>query len=324
MFFISSSAFSEVTMDRLANATSEPQNWLTHHKTLDGARFVDLDQINKFNVKNMKVAFTIPLGDVAEGSDGLGSHQSTPLVKDGFMYATGLWDVVYKIDLRGDHPSIQWMFDPENDPEIIGNPVTRGAALWGDSVIINTEDGRVISIDDETGEMNWETQIATEQGEGFRAAPLAVDDVILVHNAFGDWGTRGWISGISPEDGSELWRFFTVPAPGEPGSETWTDEAQVAWKTGGAAAWVTGMYDTETQQYFVGTGNPVPMFDPEFRPGDNLYSNALLAINSQTGNLDWHFQYTPGDYLDYDEVGSHILMDVEYDGEMRKQVTHFG
>ena len=324
IFFISSSAFSEVTMDRLANATSEPQNWLTHHKTLDGARFVDLDQINKFNVKNMKVAFTIPLGDVAEGSDGLGSHQSTPLVKDGFMYATGLWDVVYKIDLRGDHPSIQWMFDPENDPEIIGNPVTRGAALWGDSVIINTEDGRVISIDDETGEMNWETQIATEQGEGFRAAPLAVDDVILVHNAFGDWGTRGWISGISPEDGSELWRFFTVPAPGEPGSETWTDEAQVAWKTGGAAAWVTGMYDTETKQYMVGTGNPVPMFDPEFRPGDNLYSNALLAINSQTGNLDWHFQYTPGDYLDYDEVGSHLIVDVEYDGEMRKQVTHFG
>ena len=100
IFFISSSAFSEVTMDRLANATSEPQNWLTHHKTLDGARFVDLDQINKFNVKNMKVAFTIPLGDVAEGSDGLGSHQSTPLVKDGFMYAPGLWDVVYKIDLR--------------------------------------------------------------------------------------------------------------------------------------------------------------------------------------------------------------------------------
>mgnify|MGYP002884437703 FL=1 len=324
IFLFSSTVYSEVNMDRLTNAMSEPENWLTHHKSLDGARYVELNQINRFNVQNMKVAYTIPLGDIAEGSDGLGSHQSTPLVKDGFMYVTGLWDVVYKIDLTGKYPSIVWTFDPENDVDVIGNPVTRGAALWGNAVIINTEDGRVISIDDETGEMNWESVIATELGEGFRAAPLVADGVILVHNAFGDWGTRGWISGVDPADGKELWRFFTVPAPGEPGSETWTDPAQVAWKTGGAAAWVTGTYDPKTKEYFVGTGNPVPMFDPEFRPGDNLYSDALLAIDSQNGNLNWYFQYTPGDYLDYDEVGIHQLVDEMYEGEMRKQVVHFG
>ena len=193
IFLFSSTVYSEVNMDRLTNAMSEPENWLTHHKSLDGARYVELNQINRFNVQNMKVAYTIPLGDIAEGADGLGSHQSTPLVKDGFMYVTGLWDVVYKIDLTGKYPSIVWTFDPENDVDVIGNPVTRGAALWGNAVIINTEDGRVISIDDETGEMNWESVIATELGEGFRAAPLVADGVILVHNAFGDWGTRGCV-----------------------------------------------------------------------------------------------------------------------------------
>ena len=101
IFLFSSTVYSEVNMDRLTNAMSEPENWLTHHKSLDGARYVELNQINRFNVQNMKVAYTIPLGDIAEGSDGLGSHQSTPLVKDGFMYVTGLWDVVYKIDLTG-------------------------------------------------------------------------------------------------------------------------------------------------------------------------------------------------------------------------------
>ena len=120
IFLFSSTVYSEVNMDRLTNAMSEPENWLTHHKSLDGARYVELNQINRFNVQNMKVAYTIPLGDIAEGSDGLGSHQSTPLVKDGFMYVTGLWDVVYKIDLTGKYPSIVWTFDPENDVDVRG------------------------------------------------------------------------------------------------------------------------------------------------------------------------------------------------------------
>jgi alcohol dehydrogenase (cytochrome c) len=323
--FISSSVFAnEVTSDRLKNADSEPQNWLTHHQNLEGYRFTDLNEINRFNVKNLKVAHTIPLGDIAEGSGGLGNHQSTPLVKDGMMYVTGMWNVVYKYDLTGKHPMLLWKFDPESDPDIMGSPVTRGAALYGTAVIINTDDNRVISIDDATGEMNWETQVVSGQYDRLRAAPLVMDDVIMVSNTSGDQGARGWVAGFSPVDGAELWRFWTVPKPGEPGSETWTDADQVAWRTGGAALWVTGMYDVESKQYLVGTGNPSPMFDPEYRPGDNLYSNALLAIDSQTGNLDWYFQYTPGDYLDYDEVGGHIIVDAMYDGEMRKQVGHFG
>ena len=322
--FVSSTVFAEVSSERLRNADSEPHNWLTHHQNLEGYRFTNLNEINRFNVKNLKVAYTIPLGDVAEGSSGLGNHQSTPLVKDGFMYITGMWNVVYKVDLRGGQPKLVWKYDPESDPDIMGNPVTRGAALYDDAVIINTDDNRVVSIDDETGEMNWEVQVSSGQYDRLRAAPLVVDDVIMVINTSGDQGARGWVAGFDPADGSELWRFWTVPKPGEPGSETWTDPDQVAWRTGGAAPWVTGMYDPDTMTYLVGTGNPSPMFDPEYRPGDNLFSNALLAINSQTGNLDWYFQYTPGDYLDYDEVGGHIVFDEMYEGEMRKQVGHFG
>ena len=325
LIFVSGTVFAaDLSNDRLVNAVSEPENWLTHHKTLDGYRFVDLNEINRLNVNKLKVAYTLPLGDVAEGTTGWGNHQSTPLVKDGFLYTVGMWNVVYKFDLRGSIPSLAWSFDPESDPDIMNDPVTRGLALYENAVIINTDDNRVISIDDATGEMNWEHQVESGQYDRLRAAPLVVDDVILVSNTSGDQGARGWVAGFSVDDGSELWKFWTVPKPGEPGSETWTDPEQVAWRVGGAALWVTGMYDPITQTYFVGTGNPSPMFDPEYRPGDNLYSNAILAINSQTGNLDWYFQYTPGDYLDYDEVGGHIIVDEVFQGETRKQLGHFG
>src|SRR5690606_12558788 len=129
---------------------------------------------------------------------------------------------------------------------------------------------------------------------------------ILVANGIGDAGTRGWLSALNPEDGSEIWRTYVIPAPGEPGSETWKDDNN-AWKTGGGGMWTTGSYDPEQKITIWGTANPVPMFDPEFRPGDNLFTNSAIAFDIDSGAMKWYFQYTPNDSWDYDENGVHML-----------------
>ena len=152
-------------------------------------------------------------------------------------------------------------------------------------------------------------------------APLAIKDKIIVGASGGDSGVRDWIAGLDAATGKLLWRKYTIPAPGEPGSETWKDNNN-AWQTGGGAVWVTGTYDPATNQTIWGTGNPVPMFDPTYRPGDNLYTNSAISWDPDTGKMNWYFQYTPGDMWDYDEVGTHILIDGEVAGQPRKLITH--
>ena len=158
--------------------------------------------------------------------------------------------------------------------------------------------------------------------ERFLTAPLVADGIVIVQNGAGDSGTRGWVAGLDVEDGTELWRWYTVPEPGQPGSETWKDDHN-AWKTGGGGVWQTGSYDPATNLYIFGTGNPFPIYDPEYRPGDNLYTNSVVAVDIATGERRWHFQYTPNDSWDYDEVGVHMLYDLEIDGQQRQVVSHY-
>jgi len=153
------------------------------------------------------------------------------------------------------------------------------------------------------------------------AAPLAVNDKIIVGAAGGDAGVRDYVAALDAATGKLLWRKYTVPAPGEPGSETWKGNTN-AWQTGGAAVWVTGTYDPATNQTFWGTGNPVPMFDPFYRPGDNLFTNSVISWDPETGKMNWYFQYTPSDQWDYDEVGTHILIEGNIAGQPRKLITH--
>ena len=199
----------------------------------------------------------------------------------------------------------------------------RGAAFWGNLVISPANwPARVIATDKETGKVVWETNMVFGQAETrITAAPLALKDKIIVGASGGDSGVRDWIAGLDAATGRVLWRKFTIPAPGEPGSETWKD-ANNAWQTGGAAVWVTGTYDPETNQTIWGTGNPVPMFDPTYRPGDNLYTNSAISWDPDTGRMNWYFQFTPGDMWDYDEEGTHILIDSEVAGQPRKLITH--
>jgi alcohol dehydrogenase (cytochrome c) len=322
-----------VSPERLAGAGTDKKdvgNWLMVNKTYDSNRYSPLDQITPKNVSGLKLAFAVPLGGLEPSSFGVGALEGSVLAKDGFLYVSDGWGTPYKIDATsGKAGKIVWICDTgiTKDPTAGILVANRGLALYGNTVITNLSDGRVVACDDSTGQVAWQSQITKNPGEGFDAAPLVIGDKVIVSNAFGDWATRGFIAAVDAKTGKELWRFNTIPEPGQPGSETWKcDQAKNpdCWKTGGAAAWVTGSYDPATKTIYWGTGNPVPMFDPEYRPGDNLYSASTVALDSETGKLKWYFQYTPGDYHDYDEVGSQQLVDLKINGENRKVLAHFG
>jgi alcohol dehydrogenase (cytochrome c) len=306
-------AAAEVTPQRLINP--EPQNWLMNHRTYDGQRFSPLARINRDNVKALRLAYAVPLG----GGGGNEFNEATPLAEDGFLYITDSWGVLYKIDgTTGDAGRIVWRMDPKQEQQ----RQSRGAALWGDLVITAANSpGRVIATDKQTGKVVWETTFPDIASVVITTAPLAINDKIIVGAANSGAGIRDWIAALDAATGKRVWLKYTVPAPGEPGAETWKGPNN-AWQTGGAAVWVTGTYDPDTNQTFWGTGNPVPMFDPTYRPGDNLYTNSAISWNPDTGRMNWYFQYTPGDQWDFDEAGTHILIDAEVAGQPRKLITH--
>src|SRR5579871_2815010 len=305
----------DVTPERLANP--EPGNWLMNHRTYDAQRYSPLDQINKTNIKSLKLAYAVAIGGNAVNEN----LESTPLAEDGFLYVVDLWGVVYKIDARsGDVGRIVWRMDPGQEKAPDAN---RGVALWGNFVIsVANHPARLIATNKETGKVVWETNISDGQnGLQFTAAPLALRDKIMLGASGGDNGVRTFMLALDAATGKLLWKKFVIPAPGEPGSETWKDKNN-AWQTGGGAMWVTGSYDPATNQALWGTGNPVPMFDPTYRPGDNLYTNSVISWDPDTGKMNWYFQFTPGDQWDYDEVGTHILIDGQVGGQARKLITH--
>src|SRR3954463_2883313 len=307
----------DVTPERLANPDKEPQNWLMNHRSYDSQRYAPLDKINAGNVKSLKLSYAVALGGT-----GLNENlEATPLAEDGFLYVVDQWGILYKIDARaGDAGRIIWRMDPKQEKAPDAN---RGAALWGNFVItIANYPPRLIATNKENGQIAWETNIGDGQKElEFTAAPLAIKDKIIVGASGGDKGVRDYIMAADAATGKFLWRQYIIPAPGEPGSETWKDKNN-AWQTGGGAIWGTGTYDPATNQTFWGTGNPVPMFDPTYRPGDNLYTNSAISYNPDTGNMNWYFQFTPGDMWDFDEVGTHILIDGNIAGQPRKLMTH--
>ncbi|MDG1117994.1 MAG: PQQ-binding-like beta-propeller repeat protein [Flavimaricola sp.] len=322
----------EVTLERLLAAGTEAEagNWLMVHKTFDSNRYSTLNDINASNVADLRLIMAAPLGGTEPAGFGVGSMEATPLVNDGFIYVSDPWGTPYKFDLSsGTAARPVWICDTgiDKDPSRGILLASRGLALSGTNVITVLNDGRVVACDDETGDVVWDVQAATEPGEGFTNSAQVIGDKIIIGQSYGDWATRGWIAALDAENGEELWRFYTVPEPGQPGSETWLCEEAGnpdCWKTGGGAAWVAGSFDPETNTLYWGTGNPVPMYDPEYRPGDNLFTNSSVALDADTGELLWHFQYTPGDYMDYDEVGIQLLMDTQINGEDRKVLAHFG
>src|SRR6516164_863282 len=305
----------DVTYERLLNP--EPQNWLMHHHDFNAQRYSPLDQINKSNARNLKLAFAVALG----GKSAADSLEATPLVEDGFMYMVDSWGVVYKIDVRsGTAGTIMWKMDPE----LANQDRNRGAALWGNLVIsVTGYAGRVVATDKETGAIVWDKSLLDQADLELTAAPLALRDSIVVGGSGGDRGLRNWVAALDPRTGDIKWKTYSIPAPGEPGSETWKDN-HGAWQTGGGAFYVTGAYDPVANLTYWGSGNAVPAYDPTYRPGDNLYTSSAIAFDAATGKISWFHQYTPNDNRDYDETGSHIIIDTKVNGEDRKILSHAG
>jgi alcohol dehydrogenase (cytochrome c) len=306
----------DVTPQRLLNADKEPGNWLLHHKDFSATRFSSLNEINAGNVKNLKVAWTMQLGGVEGG--GIWTHgglEGTPIVENGFMYVTDGWGSVYKIDAHGGKGTLLWKMDPKTDHDWAGAVAccgvdNRGVALWGDLVISHTLDGRLIATNKETGQVAWQRQVADpDKGEVITGAPLIVKDMAITGVAGAEFGIRGWVAATDLKTQKEVWRTFTIPGKGEPGSDSWKDNNNAA-ASGGGSTWVTGSYDPATDTIFWGVGNPGPDWDNAYRPGDNLYTDSTLALDANTGKIKWHYQHTPNDPYDYDSVAENVLVDV--------------
>src|SRR6266436_4310118 len=305
----------DTTFERLVNP--ESQNWLTVHHDYSAQRFSSLDAINRTNVKNLKLAFAIGLG----GTSNNESLEATPLVEDGFMYVVDSWGIVSKIDVRsGTSGPIVWQMNPKLEKQ----DRNRGVALWNNLVIsVTGYEGRVIATDKETGKVVWDKNLLDQPDLELTAAPLALKDEIVVGGSGGDRGLRNWVAALDPKTGDVVWKSYSIPGPGEPGSETWKDNHN-AYLTGGGAFYGTGSYDPGNNLTYWGSGNAVPAYDSSFRPGDNLYTTSAIAFDAASGKITWHFQYTPNDNRDYDETGTHILIDTKVNGEDRKLVAHPG
>jgi alcohol dehydrogenase (cytochrome c) len=324
----STATAADMTQNRLENPEREPQNWILHHKNYSSHRYSTLDQINKTSVKNLKLAYAFSLGGIQGGGRfSNAALEATPLVEDGFMYVPNGWGEVSKLDLRQGYAKSVWKTDPGVDKPWAADVAccdidNRGVALWKDKVISIALDGRMFAINKETGETVWEAKVADPAiGETITVAPLVVRDVAISGVSGAELGIRGWLAGINLNTGKEQWKRFLTPKPGEPGSETWADNHN-GWANGGASTWETGSFDPALNLVYWGTGNPGPDFDPEYRPGDNLYSDSVVAVSPDDGTIKWYFQYTPNDPHDHDEISDHPLIDIEVNGQMRKMVVH--
>jgi alcohol dehydrogenase (cytochrome c) len=325
----------DVTAQRLLNTADEPQNWLTVHHDYNNSRHSPLKDVNRDNVKDLKLKYIFSIGGRSTGGTLRGKEESTPLVDDGFMYVSDTWDRVMKFDVRSGTEAVPlWRYDPK----ITQSRTNRGIAMYGDKVFIATNDMRMIAINRESGAVAWEVQARaptdpvtgtpSAKTQGFTAAPLALKTrggkelVLQGESSGGQLGTRSWIGAWDANTGQLAWRTFTIPAPGEPGSETWKDNHN-AWRVGGGGVWQTASYDPATNLVYYGTGDAFPSFDPEFRPGDNLFTASTIALDADTGKIVWYFQETPNEHWDFDTPSPKMLYEVSVNGETRKVVANF-
>ena len=297
---LAGSAHAQVTFDRLLNSAKEPQNWMTYSGDYLGRRFSALDQVNTTNVRALTAKWVYQTA-------ATGKLETSPLVVDGILYATAQDDRAFALDARTGRPIWMYQHPLPGDIRPCCGRVNRGLAILGDKVFLGTLDAHVIALDSKTGNVVWDVVAADYRtGHSFTVAPLAVKDLVVIGVSGGEYGVRGFIDAYDAATGKRRWRFYTVPGPGEPGNETWEGDS---WKVGGAPAWNTGTYDVVTNQIFWPTGNPAPSNRGEGRAGDNLYSNTLLALNTDTGKLNWYFQFTKHDEHDWDATQVPVIID---------------
>ncbi len=314
------SANGQVSFERLREAAEEPRNWLTYSGGYFSQRYSTLDQVTPANVTDLTLQWVYQ-------SRSAGTWQPTPIVVDGVMYLTQRPNDVVALDARTGRVFWIYSYPTPSDHKACCGANNRGVAVLGDRVFMATLDAHVVALDAATGAELWDVEVADKQvAYAFTLAPLAVKDKVVVGSTGGDQGIRGFIAALDAETGAEAWRFHTIPGPGEPGHETWepcppnpeTYCDPEAWKHGGGAAWLTGSYDPELNLIYWGTGNPGPDFNRAQRPGDNLYTSSVVALDADTGRIRWHFQFTPSDPYDYDSVQIPVLADIARGGTLFK------
>ncbi|MEP7353421.1 MAG: PQQ-dependent dehydrogenase, methanol/ethanol family [Acidobacteriota bacterium] len=299
--------------DRVKNSAAEPQNWLTFWGDYQGHHYSPLTSINASNVGQLQAKWSVQI-------PGNSILESTPIVVDGIMYTSGMPGEVRALDAKTGLGLWRYTRQQKVVNPAEANRFSRGVAVLGNRVFLGTLDAALIALDARTGQLLWEKQISdTMQGYSLTSPPLAIDGMIITGMGGGEYGIRGFIDAYDPKTGARLWRFYTVPGPGEPGHQTWKSDS---WEHGGAATWLTGSYDPESDTLYWATGNPGPDWDWKVREGDDLYSCSVLAMDPNTGKLKWHYQFTPGDSHDWDSTEDMVLVDRMWHGKPRKLLLH--
>lgn len=304
--------YQPVTDERLLEP--EAENWLNYRNTYNGWGYSELAQITADNVAELEPVWSFSTG-VTEG------HEAPPIVNNGVMYVTTPEAQVIALDaVTGEE---YWRYKRELPEELTHiHPTNRGVALYGDKVYVGTVDTYLVALDARTGELVWEKAVEGldyQSGYYITMAPLIVKGKVMIGVSGGELGIRGFIQAFDAQTGSSLWKTYTVPAPGEAGSETWPGDT---WQRGGGSVWMTGTYDPELDLAYWGVGNGAPWIG-ELRPGDNLYTSSTIALDPDTGELKGHFQYQQNESWDWDEVVAPLIIDFERGGETVKGLLHF-
>ena len=301
----------QVSFDRILRGDTETQDWLTYSGGLTGQRHSSLAQITPANVSNLELQWVLQVRSLEK-------FEATPLVVDGVMYTVQAPNDVIALDAATGRVYWTYPYIPSPLSRLCCGRVNRGLAILDNTLYMATIDGHLIAIDAKTGGLVWNVTVAgarAEAGYSFTVAPLVVKDKVIIGTAGGEYGIRGFLAAFDAKTGKEAWRFHTVAAAGEKGGETWGAES---WKVGGGSIWVTGTYDRDLNVTYWGVGNPGPDWNGDVRPGDNLYTDSVVALDADTGELKWHFQFTPHDVYDYDSVQVPVLADIEWQGARRK------
>jgi len=304
----------DVPYQRILHSDREPQNWLTYGGNYQSQRFSRLKQINTKNVARLKVAW------IYQPSRAVTNVETSPIVVDGVMYVTEPPSTVTAIDARTGLRL--WTWSPKMPEHLVliglyGN--SRGVAILDKTVYVGTADAHLVALDAKTGAVKWDVHVADNRfGYSMSGPPLAIDGKVIVGTGGSEAAVRGLLDCYDAKTGKRLWRLWTVPRPGEPGADTW---GLGAAQSAGGTTWNNGSYDPETNTIYWGTGNPAPDFNDDDRPGDNLYTCSLLAIDADTGKIKWYFQFSPHENHDWDSAEPPILFDAKIGGKMRRLVA---
>src|SRR5688572_461435 len=290
-------------------------NWESYGGTPHAWRYSSLDQINAGNVTRLAPAWVFQTGDYAD------ALQATPIVIDGVMYVSTASSWVFALDAANGKPLWEYRYSTTLQNPGFRNQ-NRGVAVAHGRVFLGTMDNHMVALDQKTGRELWKVNVqdANYCGCGVTGAPLVVKDKVITGSTGGDNAHRGYLTAFDVRTGRLAWRFYTIPAAGEKGNETWTGDS---WKFGGGATWLTGSYDPELNLLYWGVGNPAADFDVASRRGENLYTGSVIALDPDTGKLKWHYQEIPQDAWDYDATYECILADLPVKGTMRKLLLHF-